>query len=165
MEVKGRENWILMNWSFQKLKEDNFDEFQFLLMRQRRNRFHLKLNPATTHLCDDDISCICTLRNKRMMFNWPWSNVERLLIMSKHTLVSVYDTSVDLSGPWPGLAITVMTLLPSLDDIFILMLLFKSFRYNTNLIVVEVVLANVDLQNFLVKVCHAPMTLWQISRI
>jgi hypothetical protein len=31
--------------------------------------------------------------------------------------VSVYETSVDLSGPCPGLAITVMTLLPSLDEI------------------------------------------------
>ena len=38
------------------------------------------------------------------------------------TLVSVYDTSVDLSGPWPGDAITVITLLPSLDDIFIVLL-------------------------------------------
>ena len=37
------------------------------------------------------------------------------------TLVSVYDTSVDLSGPWPGDAITVITLLPSLDDIFIVL--------------------------------------------
>ena len=35
------------------------------------------------------------------------------------TFVSVYDTSVDLSGPCPGEAITVITLLPSLDDIFI----------------------------------------------
>ena len=35
------------------------------------------------------------------------------------TFVSVYDTSVDLSGPWPGEAMTVITLLPSFDDIFI----------------------------------------------
>ena len=41
-------------------------------------------------------------------------------IDSKLTFVSVYETSVERSGPWPGLAMTVITLLPSFDEIFIL---------------------------------------------
>lgn len=32
------------------------------------------------------------------------------------TLVSVYDTSWGLSGPWPGVATTVVTLPPSLPE-------------------------------------------------
>ena len=51
-------------------------------------------------------------------------------VFHTHTFVSVYETSVERSGPWPGDAMTVITLPPSFDESFIFFFLCQSTKKN-----------------------------------